>query len=198
MRKFGTLIDDDIHSSHPVSLNIIGGMQSDIFVVVFQRNLFSNIDTWGDFFLFTFLSNTVDVCTSMYQISQHYKSMHDRICAYAATVEGSTPSTILQFFAVRYANSRGKRPGEIVMHKYALLLAHKYMLTLASSLSFIVFQTWLRFGYNRHYYDTSSLSESQFENQMVFVLLSVIIDTMTIFPVNYILNKTTGNSLWER
>ena len=194
----GTLVDDGLHKSHPVSLNIIGGMQSDIFIVVFVRNLFSNITTWDQFFVFTSVTVIIDSCSFMLAISHASQSLHDKILAIAEPCHQSSTKSIPQFFASRYARSRGYRSGAIVGSKIALQYALKYAVMLVVSFSYVIFSIWLRYGYNRDFYSPKEMSNEHFQTLMIFVLLSVIFETLTIIPANNILISNTGFSLWNR
>lgn len=67
-------------------------------------------------------------------------------------------------------------PGRLFVSKNALYLAYKFVLRITSSISYLLFSSLLRYGYNSPpYYTEASYSEQTFQNLMYFFKHLVLI-----------------------
>ena len=205
IRNVGVRIDNNIYKTHPVSLCVIGGMQSDIFIVVFQRNLYSSIGSWESFFLFTFITHFFDALIIFIFLKSFFlETTHNIIVEYAREriAENAGESIVeistRQRLAVLYATASNYLDGSILKSFLALLIAQKHAIFIATSMSYLLLESFLRYGYNQNLYDPISLSEYEYTKLMTFVTFSIVLRVIAFLPVDYLLLQQDGSTFWNR
>ena len=217
-RLAGNFIDRAL-GSHCYSMNMIGSIMADCFLIIYQRNLFSLVDTWFNFAIVTIFCALFEILVYSFSVTKTYEKFHDSLMRYArrhrdaldiSAVDwsGSVIITnivhfrtdkILPQLAIIYAICHRWQDGRIFVHRNALMISYRIMIRISSSIAYIIFTTFLRFGYNAQFYeDASSLSIDDFKLLMTFIVISVIIDIIVVLPTDYYLRKTTNIGLASR
>ena len=200
----------------------------DSFIIIFHRNLFSLVDSWRNFITFTFLSTALEFFMYQFSITAFYERLHDEIIVYAKQVKIDSNNSSILFkllslsvkipvgdnnssfipsnrynpflcnLAYIYAVTQGWRDGKTFVHKNALDLSYRYVIRVTTTISYIIFQVFLRYGYNAPFYDPSSYSINDFNQLMIFIVISFLLETIAHIPANYWLIQRFNISLYSR
>lgn len=200
LRMVANQVDRDL-AAGCASMNIIMSLVADTFLITFQRNLFTLVTSWTSFVEINAASLLFEVLIYQVQTWHVYEVWHDHVLVRGkAFVEGdrSVSADSVGGFCYIYSATHFWYPGRLFVNKNALHLAYKFVLRITSSISYLLFSTLLRYGYNSPYYAEASYSERTYQNLMYFILLSLLFDFIVISVTDYFLRKRTGLSLYCR
>jgi len=123
---------------------------ADTFLIVFQRNLFSLVHTWEAFFEFTAYSFAFEMATFFYCMTEHYEELHDSILKYAEEfnecVNPKEKYKLKNVVCYLYAITHSWQDGKFFVSKNALYISYRFLLRLQSTLAYMLFQVFLRYG----------------------------------------------------
>jgi hypothetical protein len=115
------------------------------------------------------------------------------------SVFGEPRFTTTETILVLYAQFHKFHDGSVFVHRNALHISYRFVLRVTSTVSYILFTTFLKYGYNRRFYsDASSLSQHSFDLLMDFIIISFLIDAVVWLLADYVLTKRTSISLIQR
>ena len=215
---FGTLLlrlssnfVDCYISADGTCMNIILGIMADTYLIVFQRNLFSLISSWGIFVILTVVSGLYEYVLYQFQVTTLYERMHDALLDYGlagqarmAEAGGSLwrwwrVMSLAELGCVLYGEAHCWYRGAVYVNKNALNISYRYVIRVVATISYVLFTTFLRFGYNSNYYsDASSLNAQSYELLMAFIFISFFIDTVVVIATDALVQRLTGVSLYQR
>ena len=198
VRIFGSLADRNIRSSHPVSLSVIGNIQSEIFPIIFQINLFSLVTEWSHFFLLLFTIEFIETATRCFSVSPLYARMHDAMCEHSRNQKDQQSASFFTFCAHVFARINDYRSGVLTVDQSAIRLCMKIIINISALISYMFFSIVLRCGYNKHFYNVQSSSSANFERLLAFVCVYLGVEILLIAPTDVYVKKSSNYSLFNR
>ena len=65
----------------------------------------------------------------------------------------------------------------------------RFVISISSGIGYIITVVWIRFGYNKRFYNVSQLSKEQFDKTLIFVSVGTLLEVLTFYTMEYFLNK---------
>lgn len=196
VRMVATFVDYGL-SAGSCSLNIIAGLMTDTFFVVYQRNLFTGVDNWTEFIYFALVNAVIEVVVFQFCVTETYERWHDVVRNYAKDPEAKEEGSFKFDLCYLYASTHGWLDGNSFVHKNSLHLSYKCLLRLSSGVAFMIFETFIRYSYNKQYYDAQTFSAEGYSNLMGFTLVSMVLDFLIVIPTDWTLKKRGKPSLLQ-
>ena len=196
VRMLGSNVDFGL-TAGSCSLNVIAGLMTDTFYVVYQRNLFSGVKNWTEFAEFATIFAVIEVVMFQFCVTETYEKWHDDVRVIAKDEVEKEKGSFKYDLCYFYCATHGWLDGRSFIHKNALHLSYKALLRVSSSVAFLLFETFLRYSYNKKYYDAALFSPQGYNNLVGYVIVSMILDIIVVFPTEYMLRKRDKPGLMQ-
>jgi hypothetical protein len=204
VRVLGNYVDQGLSPNSP-SLNVIAGMMADTYLIVYYRNLFAYVDGWPTFLEFSLVAVILELVTFQYSVTDSYRELHNTIISYGIRkLQETNNINVIESFKINcaflYCTTHGWRDGEIFVNKNALMLGYRFILRSSTTVSYIIFQLFLRYGYNSPFYsvDKQHYSDDRFSNLLAFIALSFVFECIVMYFPEKSLRDKTGIGILAR
>uniref|UniRef100_A0A7S2RQM3 Uncharacterized protein n=1 Tax=Rhizochromulina marina TaxID=1034831 RepID=A0A7S2RQM3_9STRA len=162
-----------------VSLELISFIDVEIFSAVFYRNLFSTVESYQQFFLLKLARLIIDLIVFPVQLIPGLDHAHDAVRSHSRLYAALTP------------------PGKLLPQRMAINLTIHTMLAVQSSIAYLIFWSFLRYGYNQDFFPTvNDQSDADFSRLCEFVVIGAVMEISFFFGVNILMHRRTTFSLW--
>lgn len=172
---------------------------ADTFLIVFQRNLFSLVHSWAGFFEFSAYSFIFELVTFFYGVTESYQKLHDAVIDRGRQfIDKPDDRNALGFLAWFYGITHGFQDGNFFVNKSCLYISYRFVLRFSTMISYMLFEVFLRYGYNSYFYDAATYTEDEFKMLMAFQIISMVLEFIAIIPTDWLIRKRSGKSMTTR
>ena len=109
---FSYAVADKVLTKDSPSMAIIGGIMADTFLIVFLRNLFSEVGEWPPFITFAAVLGVLEAGTYQFTITEKYEKLHDYFIDIAKANLEKSEQAMQMLFSIMIL-VKGKEIGEI-------------------------------------------------------------------------------------
>lgn len=191
-KQFGYLVD--IHKTGGPSLELFMEITISFFYFTFYRNLFISIKSYSSFFTI----KSIHVFFEMINYTIIFSKWYQEMLTLWLIKYKDYPLVV----SILRIHSGCHTTGFILPQIQCLKVGVRLYLFLSSIITFVLFFTFLRFGYNKNYYCLyAEISSKDYKLLMTITLISFVIELLVFGYTDY-LCMTTNNcrilSTWQR
>lgn len=185
----------DMYKTGGISIQYTASLWITIYYFVYYRGLFVNVHSYGVFLCIKALHVMFELCAYQVRYSDAYEYWFSVMYRYIH--QQMTPGTLRSLAMIAMGP-----PLDVNRQRTDIALGMRLYVLLFTSVSFILYFSFLRFGYNRQFYCLfRGISDEQYTRLMIFTSLSLAIELVVFAAANQLSKRRRGYSalsVWQR